>query len=46
MSDLRLVVTQARYGLLTAFRTRRTVVFGMAFPVVLLVLFNYIFSSD
>jgi ABC-2 type transport system permease protein len=31
--------------LLTAFRTRRTVVFGMAFPVVLLVMFNSIFTK-
>jgi ABC-2 type transport system permease protein len=45
MNDLQLAVTQARYALLTAFRTRRTVVFGMAFPVVLLVLFNSIFTK-
>jgi ABC-2 type transport system permease protein len=45
MSDLQLVVTEARYGLLTAFRTPRTVVFGMAFPVVLLIMFNSIFTS-
>jgi ABC-2 type transport system permease protein len=49
MSDLQLVATQAHYALLTALRTRRAVVFGMAFPVVLLVMFNSIFtrgSSD
>jgi ABC-2 type transport system permease protein len=45
MSDLRLAATQSRYALLTAFRTPRTVVFGMAFPVVLLVMFDAIFTN-
>jgi ABC-2 type transport system permease protein len=45
MTDVQLAVTQARYALLTAFRTPRTVVFGMAFPVVLLVMFNAIFTN-
>jgi ABC-2 type transport system permease protein len=45
MSDLQLALTQSRYALLTAFRTPRTVVFGMAFPVVLLVMFNSIFTN-
>jgi ABC-2 type transport system permease protein len=45
MSDLQLALTQARYALLIAFRTRRTVVFGLAFPVVLLVMFNSIFTK-
>jgi ABC-2 type transport system permease protein len=45
MTDLQIALTQARYGLLTAFRTPRTVVFGMAFPLVLLVLFDSIFTS-
>ena len=45
MSDLQLAVTQARYALLTSFRTPRTLVFGMAFPVVLLVMFNSIFTN-
>jgi ABC-2 type transport system permease protein len=45
MSDFALALTQARYGILTAFRTPRTVVFGIAFPLVLLVLFDSIFTS-
>jgi ABC-2 type transport system permease protein len=45
MSDLQLAATQARYALLTSFRTPRTVVFGMAFPVVLLVMFDSIFTG-
>jgi ABC-2 type transport system permease protein len=45
MSDYKLAVTQARYALLTSFRTGRTVVFGIAFPVVLLVMFNSIFTD-
>ena len=45
MTDVQLALTQARYGLITAFRTPRTVVFGIAFPVVMLVLFDAIFTS-
>jgi ABC-2 type transport system permease protein len=45
MSDVQLALTQARYALLTSFRTPRTLVFGMAFPVVLLVMFNSIFTN-
>ena len=45
MADVRLAATQSRYALLTALRTPRTVVFGMAFPVVLLVMFNSIFTG-
>jgi ABC-2 type transport system permease protein len=45
MSDFRLALTQTRYALLTAFRNPRTVVLGMAFPIVLLVLFNSIFTK-
>jgi ABC-2 type transport system permease protein len=45
VSDLQLALTQARYGLLASFRTPRTVVFGIAFPVVLLVMFNSIFTG-
>jgi len=45
VADVRLAATQSRYALLTAFRTPRTVVFGMAFPVVLLVMFNSIFTG-
>ena len=43
--DLGLVLTQARYALLLSFRDPRAVVFGLAFPVVLLVMFNAIFTS-
>ena len=45
MADVRLALTQARYALLTAFRNPRTVVFQMAFPVILLILFNSIFTK-
>jgi ABC-2 type transport system permease protein len=45
MADLRLVLTQARFALLVGFRDPRAVVFGIAFPVVLLVMFNSIFVS-
>jgi ABC-2 type transport system permease protein len=45
MDDLRLAAVQARYALLTSFRTPRVVVFALAFPIVLLVLFNSIFSA-
>jgi ABC-2 type transport system permease protein len=45
MSDFHLALTQARYALLTSFRTPRTIVFAMAFPVVLLVMFNSIFTN-
>jgi ABC-2 type transport system permease protein len=45
MTDLRLVLTQTRYALLLSLRDPRTVVFGLAFPVVLLVMFNSIFVS-
>ena len=45
MDDLRLAGVQARYALLTTFRTPRVVVFGMAFPIILLVLFNSIFTE-
>jgi ABC-2 type transport system permease protein len=45
VADVRLVLVQARYALLTIARTPRVVVFGIVFPVILLVLFNSIFSS-
>jgi ABC-2 type transport system permease protein len=45
MPDLRLAFTQARYALLTVFRNPRTVVFQLAFPVILLILFNSIFTK-
>jgi ABC-2 type transport system permease protein len=48
MSDLALVLTQTRYALISTSRNPRAVVFSIAFPVILLVLFNEIFikSSD
>jgi ABC-2 type transport system permease protein len=46
MDDLRLATVQARYALLTTLRTPQTLVFGMAFPIVLLVLFNSIFKGS
>lgn len=45
MRDAAILRTQTRYALLTASRNPRVLVFGMAFPVVLLVLFSSIFSS-
>jgi ABC-2 type transport system permease protein len=45
MTDVQIALTQARYALLTAFRNPRTVVFQMAFPVLLLILFNSIFTK-
>jgi ABC-2 type transport system permease protein len=45
MADIRLVLTQTRYALLISLRDPRTIVFGIAFPVVLLVMFNSIFVS-
>lgn len=45
MADLRLVLVQARYALLATARTPRVVVFGVIFPLILVVLFNSIFSS-
>lgn len=44
MSDRGIVLAQARMALLVALRTPRTVIFTIAFPVVLLVLFNSIFN--
>lgn len=45
MSDVAVLGTQARYALLTASRNPRVLVFGLAFPVILLVLFGSIFSG-
>jgi ABC-2 type transport system permease protein len=45
MSDLALVLRQTRYGLLQNSRNPRVVVFSIAFPIILLVLFNSIFTS-
>ena len=46
MSDAAIALTQARYAIATALRTRRTLFLTVIFPVVLLVLFNSIFTSS
>ena len=46
MSDLRLLASQSRYALASTFRNPRAVVFSIAFPVVLLVMFNEIFIGQ
>ena len=43
--DLRLAFAQARYSLLTAVRVPRTIVFGVVFPMILLVLFDGVFTN-
>jgi ABC-2 type transport system permease protein len=43
MSDLRLVLTQTGYQLVSVARNRRAVVFSLVFPIVLLVMFNSVF---
>lgn len=45
MSDRRLVLSQTRVAILVALRTPRGLVFTLAFPLILLVLFNSIFIS-
>lgn len=45
MSDVRLLLSQTRYAVLSTSRNPRAVVFSLAFPVILLVLFNSIFVS-
>ncbi|MFI6444475.1 ABC transporter permease [Kitasatospora sp. NPDC050543] len=45
MNDLRVLLTQTRYSLTSTLRTSRAVVFGIVFPVFLLVLFNSAFTS-
>lgn len=45
MSDLRLALHQTRWALLTILRVRENVVFILAFPIVLLVLFCSIFGG-
>ena len=45
MSDLTVLLTQTRYSLLSATRNSRVVVFGVLFPVLLLLLFNSAFTS-
>jgi len=43
MSELRLVLTQTGYQLVSVARNRRAVVFSLVFPIVLLVMFNSVF---
>ena len=43
MNDLRLVLIQTGYQLISVARNRRAVVFSLVFPVVLLVMFNSVF---
>ena len=45
MRSLRILATQTRFALITALRTQRVIVFSIVFPVVLLVLFNSIFTN-
>jgi ABC-2 type transport system permease protein len=45
MTDLALMVRQAAFGVRGGFRNMRAVVFTIVFPVVLLVLFNSVFSG-
>jgi ABC-2 type transport system permease protein len=43
MSDLRLVLVQTGYQLVSVARNRRAVAFSLVFPIVLLVMFNSVF---
>jgi ABC-2 type transport system permease protein len=45
VSDRGIVLAQAKLAILVALRTPRTVIFTIAFPVILLVLFNSIFNA-
>jgi ABC-2 type transport system permease protein len=45
MRDLKILLRQTRYALVASIRNSRAVVFGIVFPIVLLVMFNSIFSS-
>jgi ABC-2 type transport system permease protein len=46
MSDRGIVFAQARLAIVVALRTPRTVIFTIAFPVILLVLFNSMFGGS
>jgi ABC-2 type transport system permease protein len=46
MSDRAIVLAQARMAILVALRTPRTVIFTIAFPIILLVFFNAIFNTS
>jgi ABC-2 type transport system permease protein len=45
VNDRGIVLAQARMAILVALRTPRTVIFSIAFPIILLVLFNSIFNA-
>lgn len=45
MSNAAIVLTQARYAISVGLRTRRTILLSALFPVILLVLFNSIFTK-
>lgn len=45
MSDVALMAQQAAFGIRGGFRNMRAVVFTIIFPIVLLVLFNSVFSG-
>ncbi len=45
MSDRGIVLAQARMAILVALRTPRTIIFTVAFPLILLVLFNSLFKG-
>jgi ABC-2 type transport system permease protein len=45
MSDVGLVLLQARYTILTTLRTPRAMIFGALFPIIFLLLFNSIFTN-
>lgn len=46
MSDLTMVLKQTRYALISTSRNPRAVIFSLAFPVILLVMFNEIFIKS
>jgi ABC-2 type transport system permease protein len=46
VNDTAIVVAQARFAITTALRTRRTIFLTALFPVILLLLFNSIFTSS
>jgi ABC-2 type transport system permease protein len=43
--DLRMLLTQTKFAFISALRNQRTVVFGIVFPIFLLILFNSIFAK-
>ncbi len=45
MRDLRILAVQTKYALIVLFRSPRGILFGIVFPIVLLVLFSEIFAK-